>query len=78
MLDQWSYHSRLYDAADFVGTRSDLELVHLVSFGCGVDAVTSEQVQEILKAHGKTYMLIKIDEGTNLGAVRIRLRSLKA
>lgn len=78
VLDQWSYHSRLYDAADFVGTRSDLELVHLVSFGCGVDAVTSEQVQEILKAHGKTYMLIKIDEGTNLGAVRIRLRSLKA
>ncbi len=78
VLDQWSYHSRLYDAADFVGTRPDLELVHLVSFGCGVDAVTSEQVQEILKAHGKTYMLIKIDEGTNLGAVRIRLRSLKA
>ncbi len=78
VLDQWSYHSRLYDAADFVGTRPELELVHLVSFGCGVDAVTSEQVQEILRTHGKTYMMIKIDEGSNLGAIRIRLRSLKA
>lgn len=78
VLDQWSYHSRLYNAADFVGEHPELELVHLVSFGCGVDAVTSEQVQEILKAHGKTYMMIKIDEGSNLGAIRIRLRSLKA
>ncbi len=78
VLDQWSYHSRLYNAADFVGEHPELELVHLVSFGCGVDAVTSEQVQEILKSHGKTYMMIKIDEGSNLGAIRIRLRSLKA
>ena len=78
VLDQWSYHSRLYNAADFVGSHPELELVHLVSFGCGVDAVTSEQVQEVLKSHNKIYMMIKIDEGSNLGAIRIRLRSLKA
>lgn len=78
VLDQWTYHSRLYDAAEYVGSREDLELVHLVSFGCGVDAVTADQVQEILKKYGKTYTLIKIDEGSNLGAIRIRLRSLKA
>ncbi len=78
VLDQWSYHSRLYDAAEFVGSQPDLELVQLVSFGCGVDAVTADQVMEILHSHDKTYTLIKIDEGSNLGAIRIRLRSLKA
>lgn len=78
VLDQWSYHSRLYDAAEFVGSQPDLELVQLVSFGCGVDAVTADQVMEILNSHDKTYTLIKIDEGSNLGAIRIRLRSLKA
>ena len=78
VLDQWSYHSRLYDAAEFVGTQEDLELVQLVSFGCGVDAVTADQVQEILRSHDKSYTLIKIDEGSNLGAIRIRLRSLQA
>lgn len=78
VLDQWSYHSRLYDAAEFVGSQPDLELVQLVSFGCGVDAVTADQVMEILHSHHKSYTLIKIDEGSNLGAIRIRLRSLKA
>ncbi len=78
VLDQWSYHSRLYAAANVVGKNSRLELVQLTSFGCGVDAVTTDQVQEILTGFGKIYTLIKIDEGNNLGAIRIRMRSLKA
>ena len=78
VLDQWAYHTRLYAAADYVGQNDRLELVQLTSFGCGVDAVTSDQVHEILMGHGKIYTLIKIDEGTNLGAIRIRMRSLKA
>ena len=78
VLDQWSYHSRLYDAAEYVGHQKDLELVQLFSFGCGVDAVTTDQVSEILESHNKSYTMIKIDEGSNLGAIRIRLRSLKA
>ncbi|MEW6624946.1 MAG: acyl-CoA dehydratase activase-related protein [Bacillota bacterium] len=78
VLDQWVYHSRLYAAASFVATRSDLELVQLNSFGCGLDAVTTDQVQEILQQYRKTYTLIKIDEINNLGAVRIRIRSLLA
>ncbi len=78
VLDQWSYHSRLYNAADFVGRTKELELVQLTSFGCGVDAVTSDQVHEILESYGKLFTLIKIDEGNNLGAIRIRMRSLKA
>ena len=75
--DQWAYHSRLYAAASYVTKRSDLELVQLTSFGCGLDAVTSDQVAEILHAGNKIYTLIKIDEGSNLGAARIRIRSLK-
>jgi len=78
VLDQWTYHSRLYKAADFAGTRDDVELIQLNSFGCGVDAVTTDQVEEILSANNKLYTLLKIDEGTNLGAARIRIRSLKA
>ncbi|MGI6434645.1 MAG: acyl-CoA dehydratase activase-related protein [Syntrophomonadaceae bacterium] len=78
VIDQWMYHSRLYAAASFTATQSNLELVQLNSFGCGLDAITSDQVQEILKARGKTYTLLKIDEGANLGAARIRLRSLAA
>ena len=78
VLDQWAYHSRLYGAAEVVGRNPRLELVQLTSFGCGVDAVTSDQVQEILASYGKIYTLIKIDEGANLGAIRIRMRSLKA
>ena len=78
VVDQWTYHSRLYRAAAFVSTREDLELIQLTSFGCGLDAVTADQVSEILKARHKIYTLIKIDEGSNLGAIRIRIRSLKA
>ena len=78
VVDQWMFHSRLYAAADFVGNHKNLELVQLNSFGCGVDAVTTDQVEEILSSFGKMYTLIKIDEVNNLGAVRIRLRSLLA
>ena len=76
VLDQWAYHTRLYSAAEVVGNNDQLELVQLTSFGCGVDAVTSDQVHEILHKHGKIFTLIKIDEGNNLGAIRIRMRSL--
>ncbi len=78
VVDQWVYHARLYAAADFVGKHDCLELVQLNSFGCGVDAVTTDQVEEILTSFGKMYTLIKIDEVNNLGAVRIRIRSLLA
>ena len=76
VIDQWMYHTRLYEAAAYVITRPDLELVQLTSFGCGLDAVTSDQVQEILESSGKLYTLLKIDEVSNLGAARIRMRSL--
>ena len=78
VVDQWTYHSRLYRAADFVGKTKNLELVQLNSFGCGVDAVTTDQAEEILTSYGKMYTLIKIDEINNLGAIRIRIRSLIA
>ncbi len=78
VVDQWMFHSRLYAAADFVGHHENLELVQLNSFGCGVDAVTTDQVEEILKSFGKMYTLIKIDEVNNLGAMKIRIRSLLA
>ena len=78
VVDQWMYHTRLYRAAAFVKEITDLELIQLTSFGCGLDAVTSDQVAEILASRGKMYTLIKIDEGSNLGAVKIRIRSLKA
>ena len=78
VVDQWMFHSRLYAAADFVGHHKNLELVQLNSFGCGVDAVTTDQVEEILRSFGKMYTLIKIDEVNNLGAVKIRIRSLLA
>ncbi|MBR4304928.1 MAG: 2-hydroxyacyl-CoA dehydratase [Clostridia bacterium] len=78
VLDQWVYHSRLYNAAEFVSRRDDLELVQLNSFGCGLDAVTTDQVGEILEKANKLYTVLKIDEVNNLGAVRIRLRSLLA
>jgi len=76
--DQWAYHSRLYGAAAFVGARKDLELIQLTSFGCGLDAVTVDEAQEILNAGGKISTLLKIDEVSNLGSVRIRIRSLFA
>ena len=78
VVDQWVYHSRLYSAAEFVRKRNDLELIQLNSFGCGLDAVTTDQVSEILEGSGKLYTLLKIDEVNNLGAVRIRIRSLLA
>lgn len=78
VVDQWMFHSRLYAAADFVGKHDNLELIQLNSFGCGVDAVTTDQVEEILSSFEKMYTLIKIDEVNNLGAVRIRIRSLLA
>ena len=78
VVDQWVYHSRLYSAAEFVRNRDDLELIQLNSFGCGLDAVTTDQVCEILEGSNKLYTLLKIDEVNNLGAVRIRIRSLIA
>ena len=78
VVDQWVFHARLYAAAEFVGHHDNLELVQLNSFGCGVDAVTTDQVEEILSSYEKMYTLIKIDEVNNLGAVRIRIRSLLA
>ncbi len=78
IIDQWTYHNRLYRAAQFVSEMPTLELVQLTSFGCGLDAVTADQVDEILRAKSRMYTLIKIDEGSNLGAVRIRIRSLIA
>ena len=78
IIDQWTYHNRLYRAASFVSEMANLELVQITSFGCGLDAVTADQVDEILRAKNRMYTLIKIDEGSNLGAVRIRIRSLIA
>ena len=78
VVDQWTYHSRMYHAASFVASQPNLQLIQLTSFGCGLDAVTADQVAEILNARNKIYTLIKIDEGSNLGAIRIRIRSLKA
>lgn len=76
ILNQWSYHSRLYNAAAFVSADDNLELVQLVSFGCGIDSITTDEVREILESHGKFYTQLKIDEISNLGAVKIRIRSL--
>lgn len=76
VVDQWMYHTRLYQAADFAGRNDFLELVQLNSFGCGLDAITTDEVQEILKGYGRMYTVLKIDEVNNLGAARIRLRSL--
>jgi len=78
VVDQWMYHTRLYASASFVRTTDFLELVQLNSFGCGLDAVTTDQVKEILEASEKIYTTLKIDEVNNLGAARIRMRSLMA
>ena len=78
VVDQWTYHSRLYRAAAYVGKINCLELIELNSFSCGIDAVTTDQVAEILANHGKVHTLLKIDEISNLGAVKIRIRSLLA
>jgi predicted nucleotide-binding protein (sugar kinase/HSP70/actin superfamily) len=76
VLTQWTYANRLYAAADWVGKNNHSELVHLISFGCGPDAVSADEVRDILKRYGKIYTSIKMDETSNLGAVRIRLRSM--
>jgi predicted nucleotide-binding protein (sugar kinase/HSP70/actin superfamily) len=78
VLNQWTYHSRIYAAARYVCTQPDMELIQLVSFGCGTDAITTDETRDILETGGKLYTQIKIDEITNLGAVKIRLRSLIA
>ena len=78
VLNQWTYHSRLYRAAEYVTTQPDMQLIQLVSFGCGIDAVTGDEVRAILESCGKLYTQLKIDEINNLGAARIRLRSLVA
>lgn len=78
VVDQWVYNSRLYRAAALVAQEPCLELIQLNSFGCGLDAVTSDQIAELLASGGKIYTMLKIDEGNNLGAAKIRLRSLKA
>ena len=78
VLNQWTYHARLYDAAHYVLDHEDMDLVQFISFGCGLDAVTSDEVREILRQKDRIYTMIKIDEITNVGAVKIRLRSLFA
>ena len=78
VTDQWMYHSRLYAAASFVKTQDNLDLIQLNSFGCGLDAVTTDQVSDILTRSGKLYTVLKIDEVNNLGSARIRIRSLIA
>lgn len=78
VLNQWTYHARLYDAARYILNQPDMEFVHFVSFGCGVDAITTDEVRRILESGGKLYTEIKMDEISNLGPVRIRLRSLLA
>ncbi len=78
VLNQWTYHARLYRAADYVSKRKNVHLVQLVSFGCGLDAITSDEVRAILEKNGKLYTQIKIDEINNLGVVKIRLRSMLA
>ena len=76
ILNQWTYHARLYDAARYVITQDDMALIQLVSFGCGLDAITTDECKDIIEKGNKIYTQIKIDEITNLGAVKIRLRSL--
>ncbi len=78
VLNQWTYHARLYRAAEYVCANPDMNLVQLVSFGCGIDAITTDEMRMILEKNGKLYTQIKIDEINNLGVVKIRLRSMTA
>lgn len=78
VLDQWTYHSRMYSAGELVAKNSQAELVQLVSFGCGIDAITTDEIKENLKSQNKIYTQLKIDEINNLGSAKIRLRSLLA
>ena len=78
VLNQWTYHARMYNAARYVCTRPDMEVIQLVSFGCGIDAITGDEMRSILEEGGKLYTQLKIDDISNLGAVKIRIRSLMA
>ena len=78
VLNQWTYHSRMYNAAQYACEHKNCQMVQLVSFGCGVDAITSDETRRILEENGKLYTQLKIDEINNLGTVKIRLRSLVA
>ncbi len=78
VLNQWTYHARMYNAARYVTTQPDMEVIQLVSFGCGIDAITGDEMRSILESGGKLYTQLKIDDISNLGAVRIRIRSLMA
>ena len=78
LVNQWSYHARLYHAAEFAAENPDVTLIQLSSFGCGLDAITTDQVRSVLEDHGRIYTMLKLDEVSNLGAARIRLRSLLA
>ena len=78
VLNQWTFQARMYNAARYVCTQPDMQLVQLVSFGCGTDAITTDEMRSILESGGKLYTQLKIHEIANLGAVRIRLRSLMA
>jgi len=78
VLNQWTYHARMYDAARYVTTQPDMQIIQLVSFGCGLDAVTTDEIRDILRQTDKIYTQLKIDEIANLGAVKIRIRSLLA
>ena len=78
VLNQWTFQARMYNAARYVCTQDDMELIQLVSFGCGTDAITGDEMRSILESHGKLYTQLKIDDINNLGAVRIRVRSLLA
>ena len=78
VLNQWTFQSRMYNAARYICTQSDMQMVQLVSFGCGTDAITTDELRSILEQHGKLYTQLKIDDISNLGAVKIRVRSLMA
>ena len=78
VLNQWTFQSRMYNAARYVCTQKDMQMVQLVSFGCGTDAITTDELRSILEKGGKLYTQLKIDDITNLGAVKIRIRSLMA
>jgi predicted nucleotide-binding protein (sugar kinase/HSP70/actin superfamily) len=78
VLNQWTFHSRMYRAASYITDQNDMYLIQLVSFGCGIDAITTDEIRQILEKKGKIYTQLKIDEISNLGAIKIRLRSLLA
>ena len=78
VLNQWTYHARMYNAARYVCAQPDMEVIQLVSFGCGIDAITGDEMRSILETGGKLYTQLKIDDINNLGAVKIRIRSLMA